>query len=1037
MLPPRPVRGGPGGRDPASVRSPRTLLAVTLATLLAAVAAWVVAGGGAGAAPGDPPPTAAELRVAYAGTQHRSIGVAGLGETATSPLFTTGPQHFDDEASARGGTVAFVSRRESRLAQVYVRTGTGAPRRIVTPADQVASHPVVSYDGTRVAFALTREGVAGRRDIWVADVDGGGTPERVTDGTGDNYWPTWSRDGREIAFEAVRGTDVPRVWCVVVGDPGSAGVLIDGGEAGAGEPAWNTADGRTGTIAYTAAPRSTGDRKVHLFDRGTGTDRLMLNASWESRQPSWSADGDTVAFLSRSVQPDGGVAPDGIDRVYTAQPRDDGCACVAVLHSAEDRLPSHPGWYYPSPGDERLLISRTTAPDRYTATLQDIRPDAVDPRDLGVTLLREDPGAGADPDLLWNPRDGDPWWSRPSYSPDGQQILVSRFEGEGGARVARLWVVGADGSGPRRLRVAGRTPTSQETEAVWSPDGTSIAYAHRDADRPAQIRVIDAGTGEQRYALDAPATGAGDSEPAWSPDSTELAYTRGQSHGAQADSHVWVAAAAPPGGPPPRNISEASGCQCRNDYSAAFSPDGEALAFGRSPDGMLVTDLRGANCRVLVPAGRACTEDLAAVSGGPHRPAELDWSPDATRLAHVSRRDAPAASPEYVKTFALDSGVRDGLTWELPGRHKWPAWQRAVDVATEVVRAPGPVPAGGTATVQLSVTDKGPTPAFGVHVDLTVPPGVELTGLDADDDSVRCDVTQQSCTLGRPGVGTTRVIRARLTAPEPVAGPLRWTAGGWLADAVPGDNTAEVPLVFEAGPASPPPSSTPPTSAPPTTAPPTNPPPVTAPDVRISLVINPTPTWVGRRTTVTYTVRNVGDGGATDVAIRPRLPGGIPVVSRPAACAGATCAIGDLPPGAVRTLVFVLVPDERLTGTVRGRLTADDLPSREVTGRLRVLQPRIEAIPAMGPPGFVTIIRGRDFPPGVRVRLSWDVGVTVAANPAVPGRDGRFDAQLPVLPEDALGPRTVLGTGSGFARVSADFRVILPAQQPPGLVLRK
>jgi hypothetical protein len=55
----------------------------------------------------------------------------------------------------------------------------------------------------------------------------------------------------------------------------------------------------------------------------------------------------------------------------------------------------------------------------------------------------------------------------------------------------------------------------------------------------------------------------------------------------------------------------------------------------------------------------------------------------------------------------------------------------------------------------------------------------------------------------------------------------------------------------------------------------------------------------------------------------------------------------------------------------------------------------------------------------------------------VPNRDGRFDAQLQVLPEDALGPRKVLGTGAGIARVSTDFRVILPAQQPPGLVLRK
>jgi uncharacterized repeat protein (TIGR01451 family) len=212
---------------------------------------------------------------------------------------------------------------------------------------------------------------------------------------------------------------------------------------------------------------------------------------------------------------------------------------------------------------------------------------------------------------------------------------------------------------------------------------------------------------------------------------------------------------------------------------------------------------------------------------------------------------------------------------------------------------------------------------------------------------------------------------------------------------------------------------------------------VTAPDIRVSVVVNPTPTWIGHRTTVTYTIRNVGDGTATNVGIRPQLPAGIPVVSRPGACGRATCALGTFPPGTVRTLTFVLVPPKKVTTTVRGSLTANTLTTRTVTAPLRVLQPRIEAIPAMGPPGFVTIIRGTDFPPGVRVRLSWDVGVTVAANPAVPNRNGRFDAQLQVLFRDELGVRKVSGTGAGFAQVTTDFQVILPAQQPPGLLWRK
>ncbi|HWS34213.1 MAG TPA: hypothetical protein VN408_15895 [Actinoplanes sp.] len=1015
--------------DSVHCAKPRVLTALSLTVVMVATGAWALVAGNAGAAPGDPPPSAADLRVAYAGTQHRSIGVAALTGPATTPLFGTGPQHFDDEASARGGTVTWVSRRATRLAQVFTRSEAGTVRRIITPETESASRPVISADGSRVAFALTREGAGGPRDIWMANTDGTGAAVRVTDGTGDNYWPTWSADGTEIAFEGRRGSGVPMIWCIRVGDQNSALLVTDGAGTGAGEPAWNNGPGRDATIAYTRNPTDPAARRVRLANRDGTNDRALLDEPWESRQPSWSTDGATLVFLSRSVQPNGQIPADGIDRVYTAVPRDDACTCTAVLHSAEDRLVSHPGWYTPPGGTEGLIVTRTSAPDRLTVTLQDIRPDAVDPRDLGVTLLREDPGADTNPELLWNPVAGDPWWSRPSYSPDGQQILISRFEPEGTARMARLWVVNADGSAPRRLELAGRTPTAHETEAVWSPDGTRIAYSRREAGLPARIVVAEVATGAEVRTLPVAAAGAGDTEPAWSADSRELAYTRGQRFGAGAGSHVWVVPADPASTVLPRNISEASGCQCRNDYSAAFSPDNQRIAFGRSPDGLLVTDVRGEGCDVLVPAGRACGDDLTAPADGPHRPAEIDWAPDNHRLAHVSRRFDPAASPEYVKTFDLDDDFRDGLTWEIPGRHKWPVWQRASDVATAVVLEPGTVPAGETATVEFSVTDKGPVQAYGIRVDLVVPAGARLTGLDAADPTTSCDVVRRSCVLGAIGIGGTRVIRAQLIAAAPLRSELEWTARGYLADAVPGDNTGRVTLDFEGAP------TTPPSSGPPS-PPPTPVPPVTTPDVLVSVVVDPTPTWVGHRTTVTYTIRNVGDGTATNVVIRPRLPGGIPVITRPVVC-GVTCALGDLPPDAVRTLTFVLVPPRPVDTTARGTVTADTVPARNVSTPLRVLQPRIVAIPAMGPPGFVTIIRGRDFPPGARVRLAWDTGVTVTTNPAVPGDDGRFDAQLQVLPRDELGPREVLGSGAGFTRVTTDFRVVLPAQQPPGLVLRR
>jgi hypothetical protein len=133
---------------------------------------------------------------------------------------------------------------------------------------------------------------------------------------------------------------------------------------------------------------------------------------------------------------------------------------------------------------------------------------------------------------------------------------------------------------------------------------------------------------------------------------------------------------------------------------------------------------------------------------------------------------------------------------------------------------------------------------------------------------------------------------------------------------------------------------------------------------------------------------------------------------------------------------IVLAPVAAVATTVAGEVTATGVGADRATAPFVVLQPRIVALPPVGPPGFVTSIRGTDFPPGVPVRLSWSVGVTVVADPAVAGPDGTFAAQLLVLPRDQVGSRQVIAAGAGFSPVTTGFWVVVPAQQPPKLVQR-
>jgi uncharacterized repeat protein (TIGR01451 family) len=991
--------------------------------VLALLGGWALAVSPArvsSAAPDDPPVT--ELRVAYLATGHRSIGLVPTSGAATSePLFPGGPTHFDDEASASGDVVAWVSRRESELAQLWVRRGAGEPTRLTADPTQVAGWPAVSPDGTRIAFEQTRDGVGSWHDLFVVGVDGTGL-RQVTDGTNDNRRPTWSPDGTALAFERRDDAGVPQVHRVPVdGGPVTA---LTARPDGAGEPAWDP-DPTHDRIAYTAAPGSADNREIHLMNSAGGNDRLVLDPGWEGRQASWSPDGATLAFLSRSTHPDGDRGE--VDLVYTGEPRDDSCACEAVLRLAEDRLVTRPGWYaQPGTYGVRLLVNRTTAPDRYTVTLQDIRPDATDPRDLGLTVLREDPGAAADPDRLWRPVDGDPWTARPSYSPDGRRIVVNRFETVDGRRVSRLYVVNADGSNPQLLELPGRAAGDLETDPAWSPDGTRIAYTLTASGGPSQVAVANLTSKERKLV---PRAGdSSDSQPAWSPDGATLALVRGQPEGTEADSHVWTVDTRDPTVQQDLTVRSCPGCV---DYGPSFSPDNKRITLGRGADGLVVTDTTGGGCQVLEPqtSGATCTDTLTAPEDGPHRPRDVAWSPDGRQLAFNARRYAAAASPEYVKTYDFDTAVTDGLTWELPGRHRKPAWQRSVDVATAVLEPPAPVRVGERTSVTVTVTDRGPTPAANVRLVLQVPDGLEVAALEPEVGSCRLDPPE--CDLGPVGLGSTVRVRVELVGVTVGDHPLEWSVGDWTADARPSDNEASVPVTVLPAPT---PPTTPPASPTPSPTPtPTSPVPT---GLDITIAVNPAPGYVGGRVTVTYTVRNTGGVGATGVRITPALPARVPVRTRPTECAASSCPVPDLAPGASRRLTFVLAPDAATATTVRGTVVGDGGLDDAAQAPFRVLQPRIVAVPEIGPPGFVTSVRGTDFPPGVPVRLAWDVGLTVAANPAVPAGDGTFAAQLLVVPRDQLGPRKILATGPGFGTVRTDFRVILPAQQPPGLLWR-
>ncbi len=218
------------------------------------------------------------------------------------------------------------------------------------------------------------------------------------------------------------------------------------------------------------------------------------------------------------------------------------------------------------------------------------------------------------------------------------------------------------------------------------------------------------------------------------------------------------------------------------------------------------------------------------------------------------------------------------------------------------------------------------------------------------------------------------------------------------------------------------------------------PPPAAGPGVTVTA--QPDPGYVGGHVVVTYTVRNGRNALATGLRVRLGLPADIPRGALPAGCdASLQCALPDLAQGASAVLRVVLNPAraERTQVTAKLTTTGTDANPDDNAARtpLRILQPRIVAVPPIGKPGFVASVRGKDFPPGAPVTFTWRPGITAAAAPTFPGPDGTFIGQLLILAKDQAGPRVITAAGPGFAPVTTEFLVVTGSVQPPDEVQRR
>ncbi|MFF9815221.1 hypothetical protein [Streptomyces sp. NPDC014006] len=1046
-------------------------LGMSLLLLVPLLGVTAAAGpGSAGSVPRAAAAPADATRIAYAGTRHRSLGRVAT-DTRSDALFGEAPTHQDVQPSALGDLMVFASLRDERQPQIYLRAADGSVRRLTTGMD--AAHPRLTPDGRSVVFDASGPGGPGgrkERDLWLVRTDGTGLT-RLTDTPANEECPTVSADGRRLAYasdaDAVAGEQIH----VRPLAGGTATRVTDPANGTATDPVFNPVDdaAHRDLIAYTGVAAGQRDPRLRVTD-GTTDEPLLAGAQagWRTRGAAWLPDGTDVLFLS----PDRPCTCEGNwDHVFRVPAHSEATPQVVL---SENREVTSVTWLGPRDRG-RAVVERDTAADGHEVTLQDVRADGSDPRDLGLPILKEDPAAdtNTDPakDPLFRPSAKfDPWTERQNYTPDGRRIAVTRFEDGGDGRVERIWMVDADGRNPARLPLAGRGETDWDTDPTFSPDGKHLAFTRTSpggVGGPSRILIADVATGAITGEITPPAgeRAGGDAQPAWSSDGTTLAFTRNEViGGGGGNKHVWMVPVTRLDRQRDLSATICPGACEVIDDSPAFSPDGRSLVFNRKNGGgridehagLVLTSLAGDDCQVLLPPTArdlpgACRRELPEATG-PFQPRDAAWTADGTRLVISARPDRAVNSPEELKVLDLATGKLTHLMTSLPGRQKEPSVQQSVNLA---VRAPGTTPevtVDTSTTIGVDLVNKGPAASPGTTLTIAPPSGVGVTGVTWPGGT--CDATALTCDVGVVGPGATVTVDVTLTGLSPGDQPVGWSVTGTVLDPEPGDNAGRTVVpVREAAPPPPPPTPTPtpmPTPAPtpppapkprPTpTVPPEPPAPAAGPGVRVTA--QPNPGYVGGRVVVTYTVRNGRNALATGLRLRIGLPRGIPHNGPPPGCdATWECALPDLEPGTSTVVRIVLSPDKAMTGRVTGRLTTTgtDADPRDNTTRtrLRILQPRIVAVPGIGKPGFVTSVRGKDFPPGAPVRFTWKPGITAAAAPTVPAPDGTFIGQLLILAKDQTGPRVITAKGPGFSPVTTDFLVVNGSIQPPDEVTRR